>query len=141
VRLAEDVTSRTHGAAAARTAAEVSAFLFGERSPGDLSLTALELLRREVPSAEVTEEAIAGPATDGAGGRQYDVIKLLTAGGLATSNGAARRLIEQGGVALNGRRLAGAERYVEGEGALLAGAHVLVSKGKRDHALIRVRRG
>jgi tyrosyl-tRNA synthetase len=138
-RLAEEVTTRLHGADAARMAAEVSAFLFGGRSPSELSVTALELLEREVPFAGVAEGDLR--SGDGARADTFDVYKLLTLAGLAASNGAARRLLEQGGVAVNGRRLAASDRYVDSGSSVLHGRYIVVSKGKRDHALVGVRRG
>jgi tyrosyl-tRNA synthetase len=142
-RLAEDVTGRLHGSTATRTAIEVSAFLFGGSAPAELSAAALELLEREVPFAAVAEGDLIGSAGGDAGAStgsasRYDVYRMLTATGLAASNGAARRLLEQGGVALNGRRLGAADRYVDGASSLLCGKYIVVSKGKRDHALVRV---
>ena len=138
-RLAEDVTARLHGGEAARMAAEVSAFLFGGKPPSELSATALELLEREVPFASVGEGELR--SADGERGDTYDVYKLLTTTGLAASNGAARRLLEQGGVAVNGRRLGGSDRYVDSGSSVLHGRYIVLSKGKRDHALVGVRRG
>ena len=142
-RLAHDVTERVHGADAARTAREVSAFIFGDLDPSALSASALELLRAEAPFTEVSEaELIAaspagGPASNGT---NYDVFKLLTLTGIAASNGAARRLLEQGGVSVNRRRLAADERYLDPASVLLAGNHLIIAKGKKDYALARVRR-
>ena len=59
-----------------------------------------------------------------------------TTGG--ASNGAAKRLLEQGGVSVNKRKLAGSDRHVPASDVLLRGGHVVVGKGKRDYALLRV---
>jgi tyrosyl-tRNA synthetase len=142
-RLAEDVTARVHGPEAARTAADVSAFIFGNLDPRTLSATALELLRAEAPFTEVQESEILGaPTGDGAAGGApgYDVLKLLTSAGIAASNGAAKRLLEQGGVAVNRRKLTSNERFLDPSGVLLAGNHLIIAKGKKDYALMRVRR-
>ena len=61
------------------------------------------------------------------------------ASGLAASNGAAKRLLEQGGVSVNKRKLAAADRHMPASDVLLRGGHVVVGKGKRDYALLRVR--
>jgi tyrosyl-tRNA synthetase len=63
---------------------------------------------------------------------------MLTAAGLAASNGAAKRLLEQGGISVNRRKLAASDRYIDPAPALLAGRHIIVGKGKRDYALLRV---
>src|SRR6185437_12277368 len=49
--LAEDMTARVHGADALKTAAEVSALLFGGSDPAGLSPQALEALAAEIPFA------------------------------------------------------------------------------------------
>jgi tyrosyl-tRNA synthetase len=142
-RLARDVTERVHGTDAARTVQDVSAFIFGTLDPAELSASALELLRAEAPFTEVDESELVGTAADGgqgADGTRYDVYKLLTLTGIAASNGAARRLLEQGGVSINRRKLGKDERYVDPERVLLAGNHIIVAKGKKEYALIRVRR-
>jgi tyrosyl-tRNA synthetase len=141
-RLAQDVTARVHGDDAARTAAEVSAFIFGGLDPAQLSVTALELLRAEAPFTEVAESEIVGaPAGEDPGAQvRYDVLKLLTAAGVAASNGAAKRLLEQGGVSVNRRKLASDERFLDPSDVLLAGNHIIIAKGKKEYALIRVLR-
>ena len=130
--LARDVTRRVHGDEALRAAEEVSGFFFGGLDPSSLSAGAFALLRREAPFVEVDEAAITGESG-------FDVYALLTLAGLAASNGAARRLLEQGGISVNKRKLTAQERYIAPESALLAGRHIIVGKGRRDFALVRVR--
>jgi tyrosyl-tRNA synthetase len=125
--LADDVTARVHGAEAAKTAAEVSALLFGKGEARSLSAGALEALAAEVPFVEV-------PAPEGGA---IDVLDLFVAAKLAQSKGAARRLLEQGGLNVNGRRLTGSDRTIE-KSELLPGAHLLLRKGARDYALVRL---
>ncbi|HUX32490.1 MAG TPA: tyrosine--tRNA ligase [Gemmatimonadaceae bacterium] len=132
--LAGEMTRRLHGDAALQAAEEVSGFYFGGLDPASLSPAALAQLSTDAPFVEVSESDVAG---DTAG--QLDVCKLLTAAGIAASNGAARRLLEQGGVSVNKRKLAASERYVDAAGVLLAGRHVILGKGKRDYALVRLR--
>ena len=124
--LAVHMTALAHGEEAARTAAEVSGLLFGGGDPQSLSAAALEALRHEVPFVEVDMNAA------------LDANDLFTAAGLTASKGAARRLLEQGGMYVNGRRLTAAERSV-GRDALLHGRYLLLRKGARDYALVGVR--
>ena len=87
-RLASEVTRLVHGEAALRSAQRISAALFG----GDvrtLSATDLEQLERD----GVDSTAIA-PGTG--------LLDAMVAAGLAASNGAARRLVQGGGVSVNG---------------------------------------
>ena len=46
-------------------------------------------------------------------------------------------MLEQGGMYINGRRLAATDRSV-GEAALLHGKYLLLRKGARDYALVAV---
>ena len=133
--LARDVTRRVHGEAALAAAEQVSTFFFGSLEAGELSETALGILRAEAPFSEVSREALASE-TDPA---RFDALKVLVASGLAASNGAAKRLLEQGGVSINKRKLAAADRHVPASEVLLRGGHLVVGKGKRDYALLRVR--
>ena len=120
--LARDVTTRVHGAEVARVAEDVSRLLFGKGDPTSLSAEALDALSREVPFAETTE-------TPG-------VVDALVELKLAASKSAARRLIEQGGVAINGRRIGSATDLL---GDSLGGGYYLLKKGGREFGLLRVR--
>ncbi|HEX5439104.1 MAG TPA: tyrosine--tRNA ligase [Gemmatimonadaceae bacterium] len=125
--LAIDVTARVHGERAARAAAEVSALLFGGADVSTLSAAALEVLAAEVPFAQL-------PAPqDGA----LDTVDLFVAASLAPSRGAARRLLTQGGLYVNGRRLSPTDRTLPTT-ELLSGRHLLLRKGARSYALVRV---
>ena len=139
--LARDVTRRVHGDAALEASEQVSGFLFGGVEPTELADEGLALLGREAPFTEATPADVEESDSSGApvpGGR-FDVVKLLTVSGLAASNGAAKKLLEQGGVSVNKKKLSAADRYLHAEGTLLRGGHIVVGKGKRDFALLRVR--
>jgi tyrosyl-tRNA synthetase len=118
--LARDVTARVHGADAARVAEDVSRLIFGKGDPATLSPAALTALSREVPFAEM-------PGTT-------TVVDALVALKLAASKGAARRLIEQGGVSVNAGRVASASDPL---GEPLVGGYYLIKKGARDFGLLR----
>ena len=125
--LARDVTTRVHGEGAARAAADVSALLFGRGDAASLSVDALEALRGEVPFVEI-------PALPAEG---IDAIDLFVAAKLAPSKGAAKRLLEQGGLSVNGAKLSAEERVVGSE-SMLVGRHLLLRKGAREYALVGV---
>jgi len=64
------------------------------------------------------------------------VVDALVQLGLAASKSAARRLIEQGGVTVNGQRIpAGSDSL----GEPLSGEYYLLKKGGRDFGLLQVR--
>jgi tyrosyl-tRNA synthetase len=119
--LAREVTTRVHGAEAASIAEDVSRLLFGKGEPETLSPAALAALSREVPFVEMASGATA--------------VDALVALELAASKSAARRLVEQGGVALNGHRVASATDPL---GERLAGGYHLIKKGARDYGLVRI---
>ncbi|MDQ6689479.1 MAG: S4 domain-containing protein, partial [Gemmatimonadota bacterium] len=112
---------RVHGEDAARVAEEVSRVLFGKADPATLSKQVLDALSEEVPFAESTEAP--------------GLLEALVALKLAASKGAARRLVEQGGVYLNGQRVS-ADANLSATKPLPGGYHLL-RKGARDYGLIR----
>jgi tyrosyl-tRNA synthetase len=124
--LAQEVTGRVHGEDAARVAAEVSLLLFGKGDPKSLSAEALRALAEEVPFVRVS--------SDGGG---IDVLEAFTSAKLVASKGAARRLLEQGGLYVNGERLTASDKTLSKE-HLLTGGHLLLRKGAREYALVKV---
>jgi tyrosyl-tRNA synthetase len=120
--LARDVTARVHGEEAARVAEDVSRVLFGKADPTTLTEPVLRALSAEVPFAEAPE--VPG------------LLDALVTLKLAASKSAARRLVEQGGVYLNGQRVS-AETDLSAAKPL-AGRYHLLRKGARDYGLVRV---
>ncbi len=129
--LAMDVTSRVHSADAARVAQEVSTLLFEKGDPASLSEAALAALREEIPFATYAPPAENAPAEG------VDIYECLTLLGIAASRGAAKRLLEQGGVSVNGAKLGAADKVVA-EDRLLRGRHLLIRKGQREFGLVQV---
>lgn len=124
--LAQDVTTRVHGADAARVAREVSTLLFEKGDPTSLSGEALEALRAEIPFA--TYAPSAQPASE-----DIDLFECLTQLGLAASRGAAKRLLEQNAVSVNGTKVT---TSTVGRDHLLRGRYLLIKKGARDFGLV-----
>jgi tyrosyl-tRNA synthetase len=109
----------------------VSTLLFGKGDPSTLSRQALALLEKEIPTFDLD-----------AGNGSFDTQDVLNAvtsenGGLFKSRGEARRALEQGGVYLNGERL-GVERAPIARERLLHGRYLLLRRGARNYALVRV---
>ena len=113
-------------------AQELSALLFAKGDPHELSPAAVGELSREFPVTEVARPA------EGVGA--LDVLELFVTAGLVRSRGEAKRLLEQGGMTASGRRLSAGERTL-GDGDLLVGRYLLLRKGARDYALVRVTGG
>jgi len=119
--LARDVTARVHGEDAARVAEEVSRVLFGKADPTSLTEPVLRALSEEVPFSEASDT--------------LGLLDALVTLKLAASKSAARRLVEQGGVYVNGQR-ASSETDLASVKAV-AGKYYLLRKGARDYGLIR----
>jgi tyrosyl-tRNA synthetase len=118
--LARDVTTRVHGAPAAQIADEVSRLLFAKGDPQSLSADALAALSREVPFARVDSVS--------------NAVDALVVVGLAASKGAARRLVDQGGVSVNGVRVGSPTDPL---GNPIGDGYYLIKKGSKDFGLVR----
>ncbi|HSQ29171.1 MAG TPA: tyrosine--tRNA ligase [Gemmatimonadaceae bacterium] len=128
--LAREVTRMVHGDQALAAAREVSSLLFGGADPKSLSRDALLALQLEIPV--FTMEPKDAYTT-------YDVLEATCVGpdALFKSKADMRRMLQQGGVYLNGRRL-GPEREPLGSEELLGGEFVLLRKGARSYGLVKV---
>jgi tyrosyl-tRNA synthetase len=130
--LAENMTTRVHGAEVLRTAADVSALLFGGKDPSELSAQAFEALAAEIPTASATWTRGDGSSD----GRSLALQDALVAAKLATSKSDARRTIQQGGVTVNGVRAVGDAPVVPSH--CLHRSYVLLKKGAKNYALLRM---
>ncbi|HKV50054.1 MAG TPA: tyrosine--tRNA ligase [Gemmatimonadaceae bacterium] len=129
--LAEDMTTRVHGADVLRTAVEVSALLFGGKEPAELSARAFEALAAEIPTANAAWTSDGSPD-----GRTLALQDALVTAKLATSKSDARRTIQQGGVTVNGVRASSDAPVVPSQ--CLHGSYVLLKKGAKNYALLRM---
>jgi tyrosyl-tRNA synthetase len=120
--LAGDVTRRVHGDRSVRAAEEVSGLLFGGLDPSTLSMDALEALREEIPSFTALALTDAQSVIDG----------VTCENGVFKSRGDAKRMVQQGGVYLNGQRVDGELTGV----TPLHGKYVLLRKGAKNYALV-----
>lgn len=119
--LADELTALVHGDQALATARAAADVLFGG-DPSGASAAVLDAVAAEVP-------AIVLPGTL-SGVRVHE---LLTAAGLAKSNGEVSRLLSQGGVRAGTRVLDETGQLYESD--LLNGGYLLLRKGKRDYAV------
>jgi tyrosyl-tRNA synthetase len=126
--LAEDVTRRVHGEGGLARARAATAALFGGELAG-LSAADIEDVFSDVPSSDVTREALSGE------GRS--VIDILADSGVATSRGDARRSVQGGGIYMNNVRVDDGERRVTAQDAV-EGRFLVLRKGKKSYHLVRV---
>ena len=127
--LAADVTRRVHGDKALAAAQEVSGLLFGGADPKSLSRDALVALKLEIPVFAVERKDQL---------TTYDILEATLVGSeaLFSSKADMRRMLQQGGVYLNGRRI-GPEREAMASDDLLGGEFVLVRKGAKTYGLVQ----
>jgi tyrosyl-tRNA synthetase len=125
-RLAFEIVALIHGEATAKAVAAASRVLFGGGSD-ELTPDVLPHLAAEVPTLPVTASALAAG---------IPVVEALVNSGLQPSKGAARRLIQQGGVYLNDQRSADTERLLTPTDAVAGGRAILLRAGKNKYALL-----
>ena len=128
-RLAEDVTRRVHGENNLRKAIQASRVLFGGVIE-DLSASDVLDIFAEVPSSEMARETFTG---DG-----VSLVDLVIHSGFATSKGAARRLIEEGGIYINNRRVSDVQATID-LSTFIDGQFLVLRKGARKYHLIRAK--
>ena len=121
-RLAPELTALVHGEQAARAAARASDVLFGG-DPAGLDRETLGMLAVELETTEVTQTEL----SDG-----LDPADTFVRTGLARSKGEVRK--NAGGFRVNGQAC-DLTTSLDPD-ALLDGAAVLVSRGKRQHHLV-----
>jgi len=109
--LAFELTKLVHGEEEAVKARDASRALF----TGSISADS-----ENIPSTQVT----LGELEEGIG-----LIDLMKRAGLTATNSDARRLIEQGGLTLNGEKVTDAKRVVTQDD--LEGGYILLRKGKK----------
>jgi tyrosyl-tRNA synthetase len=126
-RLADEMTTRIHGAETNRRVVAASALLFGGTDLRAAGAEVFEVLTRELPTTRL-------------GRTELDALQAadaLVRTGLASSKGDARRGIQGKGFSLNGEAIAAADRPFS-TSDLLAGRYLMLQKGKRNHALLVV---
>ncbi len=126
-RLAEEMTSRVHGAETARGVVEASRLLFGGLDLRAASPAVFQILSQEIPTARLQRSELEG----------LPIADALVRAGLATSKGDARRGIQGKGFSLNGEAIQAADRPLRAPD-LLAGRYVMLQKGRRNYALLVV---
>jgi len=126
--LAAELTEMVHGPAALAAVQAASRALFGS---GDLRAVPAETLEAALTQTEYGELDM--PAC-GVG-----AVDVLVASGLAASRGAARRTIAEGGASVNNVRVTD-EAAIYGPADLVAGRWLVVRRGRRSVAGVRLRR-
>ncbi|MDC3728027.1 tyrosyl-tRNA synthetase [Rhodococcus rhodochrous J38] len=124
-RLAAEMTTLVHGAHNTAAVELASRALFGRGELGELDESTLAAALTE---ASVTELRAGEPDT---------IIDLLVVSGLCESKGAARRTVKEGGASVNNVRIS-SEEWTPRDGELLHGRWLVLRRGKRNFAGVRV---
>ncbi|HEX8733241.1 MAG TPA: tyrosine--tRNA ligase, partial [Ktedonobacterales bacterium] len=124
--LAWEITRLTHGEAVADGVAAASDVLFGA-GVGRLHQETLPYLAQAVPTTRIAASALAAGLSP---------LDALVTAGAQPSRGAARRLVQQGGLYVNDERWGDPERAITAERALFGRALLLRAGKNRYHLLL-----
>lgn len=126
-RLGEEVTRMVHGEAQLQRALQATRVLFGGEMAGLSARDVLDIFA-DVPSHDLPASSFDG---DG-----LALIEAVVACGIAPSKGAARRLVESGGIYVNNLRRADPHTLLT-RAELIEGQYLVLRKGAKDYHLAR----
>jgi tyrosyl-tRNA synthetase len=127
--LAKEITSFVHGKEGLQQALETTEKLFADKNAPAENLTEDDLesmegvVRMNYPSSKLNTGV--------------DVVSFLAETNIFPSKGEARKMIQNGGVSINRKKVSGLEFAVSGE-LLLHEKYILVQKGKKNYYLVKV---
>ena len=124
--LAFEVTKMLHGEAEAQKAVQASNVLFGGSLDGMDDETLMQIFA-DVPSLTMTQNQL---------GSGVGLLDVLVEAKLSDSKGKARKLIRQGGVYLNNKRVDSEEMNLS-SGDLVGDSTMLLRSGKKKYCLLR----
>jgi len=126
-KLAEEITAFVHGKEELEKAIATTAKLFsGQQSPIEtLGIEDLEALEGVVKFNYPSEKIIMG----------VDVVSFLAETGSFSSKGEARKMIQNGGVSLNNKKVSDPQLHVN-KSFLLHNKFILIQKGRRNYYLV-----
>lgn len=110
--LAYEVTKLVHGAARAENARNITSTLFGDTPFTDLLAEELDMLALEIPTTTAS-----------------NVTDALVMSGVSSSNGEVKRLVEAGGVSVNGEKITSVDTQLS--------LPSLIKKGKNSFVLVK----
>lgn len=122
--LAEELTLLIHGPEGLKAAQEATATLFGGETRGKTAAE-LEMVFKDVKSAALPLAEIVGKS----------VYAVAAAAGMFKSNGEARRMAAQGGLALNGEKVD--EKRVFAASDLVEGRVAVLRQGRKNNFLLK----
>lgn len=128
--LAKDITIRVHSEEDYLAAVEASEILFGKGTTGTLKKLSEDTLLsvfEGVPQSEVAKSEVA---------KTINIVDFLSGTTqIFASKGEARRMLKEGGVAVNKEKVS--EEYTISESSLLNNKYILIQKGKKNYYLVK----
>jgi tyrosyl-tRNA synthetase len=128
-RLAQEVTVFVHGEEAFQKAIETTQKLFAQQNAPAESLSIEDL--------ESMEGIVRIPVSKAQFEAGIDAVSFLTDTGVFPSKGEARRMVQNGGVSINRRKVENIQLTVDSS-LLLHDRYLLIQRGKKNYYLITV---
>lgn len=126
-RLGEEVTRMVHGEDQLQRAQQATRVLFGGEIAGLSARDVLDIFA-DVPSHDFPKSSFEDTG--------LALTDAVVACGIAPSKGAARRLIESGGIYVNNRRVSDIQTTLD-HSTLIEGQYLVLRKGAKDYHLAR----
>jgi tyrosyl-tRNA synthetase len=127
--LARDVTEMVHGSEQVRRAERAASVLFGG-SIADAQVEDVLMVFDDAPSVALSASLLESGVT---------AAQLAVTAGLAPSKGEAARLIKQGGLYVNDRRVTD-ERAANTMADAIGGAIIVLRKGQRERRIVKLQK-
>lgn len=124
-KLAWELTAAVHGKEDADKAVAASEVLFGGEII-NFTDSMIQEVFSEVPTSQSSREALG----------TIKLTDLIASSGIAASKGAARKLIQQGGIYVNNKRESASDRIISKED-LASENYIVIRSGKKNYRLIR----
>ena len=129
-KLATAITSFVHGEKECEMAQQTTEQLFGKKDDinfREMDVPALLQAMEGVPVHTISSSHIASG---------IDVVSFLAETGIFPSKGEARKMVAGGGVSVNKEKITDAGFMIDSS-QLLAGGHIVVQRGKKNHHLVK----
>jgi tyrosyl-tRNA synthetase len=127
-KLAEEVTRFVHGPEALQEAQQTTAQLFSNQDKPVEEMSEQDLINLQgIVRCEISRQSFEGNGSD--------IISLLAGSGIMSSRGEARKMILNGGIQVNRRKVSDPQQTVSKD-QLLHTKFLLVQKGKKNYFLV-----
>jgi tyrosyl-tRNA synthetase len=129
-KLAQELTTFVHSAAAYEAAIETTQKLFSQQNAPAESLSIDDLENMQgVEKFEIEASKLSQPV---------DIVTFLAEIGIFTSKGEARKMVQNGGISINRKKIEQISDTVDQQ-QLLHQQYLLIQKGKKNHYLVKVK--